>query len=112
MSSEEAEQIDGALWEDWSRDHREAHLDPGQICRDGTANWPRYLDSSARVLVAMREANDWAGGDWAFNQGETKTLGAVVKVLPWLGIHANTSNSFRPETPRVTALSQESDPKV
>jgi hypothetical protein len=40
--------------------------------------------------------NSWAAGDWLVGQGYTDSKGVVVKVLPWLNLHANESNSFNP----------------
>ncbi len=40
--------------------------------------------------------NSWDAGDWNTNKGTTKTAGVVVKPLPWLHFHANTSDSFQP----------------
>ena len=40
----------------------------------------------------------WAARNWAFNQGGTKTAGAVVRPLPWLQFHGNVSDSFQPNS--------------
>ena len=37
---------------------------------------------------------------WASQNGDTKTYGAVVKVLPWLNVHVNKSDSFAPQVVR------------
>jgi len=42
--------------------------------------------------------SQWAARDWAFNQGQTKTAGAVLKPLRWLNLHANASDSFQPNS--------------
>lgn len=42
--------------------------------------------------------SQWALRDWAFNEGRTKTAGAVVKPLRWFYLHANVSDSFLPNT--------------
>lgn len=36
--------------------------------------------------------------DWSFNEGRTTTVGAVLKPLPWLALHANKSDSFIPSS--------------
>ena len=36
-------------------------------------------------------------GDWIENEGRTKTAGIVVHALPWLSLHYNFSDSFKPE---------------
>ncbi len=38
----------------------------------------------------------WAAGDYKKNKGDTKTMGAVLKVTNWLSLHANKSDSFIP----------------
>jgi outer membrane receptor protein involved in Fe transport len=38
------------------------------------------------------------GTEWSFNEGRTTTVGAVLKPLPWLALHANKSDSFIPST--------------
>jgi outer membrane receptor protein involved in Fe transport len=43
-----------------------------------------------------RSLYQWANRDWAFNQGRTKTAGAVVKPFRWLSLHVNRSDSFQP----------------
>ena len=40
----------------------------------------------------------WAARDWAYNHGDTRTAGAVLKALPWLSLHANVSDSFVPSS--------------
>ncbi|MDI1248725.1 MAG: TonB-dependent receptor [Lacunisphaera sp.] len=42
----------------------------------------------------------WAE-EWALNKGETRTAGVVVKVLPWLHLFGNKSDSFMPDDPAV-----------
>ena len=37
---------------------------------------------------------------WAAQEGDTKTYGAVVKVLPWLNVHLHKSDSFAPQVVR------------
>ena len=36
--------------------------------------------------------------NWAFNQGQTKTAGAVLKPLRWVFLHVNASDSFQPNS--------------
>ena len=50
------------------------------------------------IHVTEASLRQWAARDWAFNSGNTSTAGAVLKVLPWLSLHANASNSFLPST--------------
>ncbi|MSU24990.1 MAG: TonB-dependent receptor [Opitutus sp.] len=50
------------------------------------------------IHVNESSLNQWATRDWAFNQGQTKTAGAVLKPLRWLNLHANASDSFQPNT--------------
>jgi hypothetical protein len=38
----------------------------------------------------------WAMGDYKYNEGETKTMGAVLRLTRWLAAHANESDSFIP----------------
>ena len=38
----------------------------------------------------------WASGDYEFNEGTTRTKGAVFKLTRWLSAHANESDSFIP----------------
>jgi hypothetical protein len=38
----------------------------------------------------------WATGDYKYNEGETKTMGAVLRLTRWLAAHANESDSFIP----------------
>ncbi len=38
----------------------------------------------------------WAAGNYKENQGDTKTMGAVLKITRWLSIHGNKSDSFLP----------------
>ncbi|MGH7959978.1 MAG: hypothetical protein ACREH8_23590 [Opitutaceae bacterium] len=38
---------------------------------------------------------------WIAQEGDTLTQGIVAKPLPWLNLHYNESDSFRPEEPRV-----------
>lgn len=39
-------------------------------------------------------------GDWAEQEGDTKTFGAVVKATSWLNLHFNKSDSFAPQIVR------------
>jgi DeoR/GlpR family transcriptional regulator of sugar metabolism/outer membrane receptor for ferric coprogen and ferric-rhodotorulic acid len=43
----------------------------------------------------------WEAGDYKFNEGETKTAGAVFKLTSWLSAHANKSDSFIPANPAI-----------
>ena len=43
----------------------------------------------------------WAPGDYEFNQGNTRTTGAVLKLTRWLSAHANESDSFIPADPAI-----------
>jgi hypothetical protein len=69
----------------------------------------RSYNRGGRTLVFLPDGanidttvfSDWAGGDWLYGAGRTDTAGVVLKALPWLHLHANTSNSFRPSTPAV-----------
>lgn len=50
------------------------------------------------IHVTEASLKAWANRDWAFNQGRTKTAGAVLKPLRWLHLHANASDSFQPNS--------------
>ena len=50
------------------------------------------------VHLASGSLYQWAARDWAFNEGTTRTAGAVLKPLRWLHLHANKSDSFQPNT--------------
>ena len=50
------------------------------------------------IHLAPASLAQWAARDWAYNQGLTRTAGAVVKPLRWLHLHANKSDSFQPAT--------------
>ena len=43
----------------------------------------------------------WANGDYEYNQGNTRTTGAVLKLTRWLSAHANESDSFIPADPAI-----------
>jgi hypothetical protein len=45
--------------------------------------------------------SQWARGDYKTNQGYTRTTGGVVKITPWLYVHANKSDSFIPADPAI-----------
>jgi hypothetical protein len=47
-------------------------------------------------LAALKEYP----GDWIENSGKTKTAGIVIHPLPWLSMHYNVSDSFKPEPVR------------
>lgn len=73
-----------------------------------TVGWRRDVrhDRSKRPLRLLPDgvtldpiSDEWASGDWQSGKGNTKTLGIVVKPLPWLNLHANRSNSFQPADP-------------
>ena len=53
------------------------------------------------IHVVPASLYQWAARDWAFNEGNTKTAGAVLKALPWLHLHANASDSFQPNSSAV-----------
>jgi len=50
------------------------------------------------IHVVESSVKQWAARNWAFNQGQTKTAGIVLKPLNWLYLHANASDSFQPNT--------------
>lgn len=54
---------------------------------------PLFLDP---ITLDQASFDSWDTRDWAIGKGRTTTSGAVLKVLPWLNITANKSNSFQP----------------
>lgn len=61
--------------------HNKVGITP-KFLADGTLDWDSW--------------NAWGPADWIIKKGTTKTVGVVAKVLPWLNLHANFSDSFEP----------------
>lgn len=70
----------------WRRDTRYTrNLKPLRLFADGV-----HLDPIS---------DEWADGDWSIGEGDTKTVGAVLKPTHWLSVYMNTSSSFQPASP-------------
>ncbi len=61
---------------------------------------------SARLLPDAKTHDvewdqQWATGDYKYNEGRTRTTGAVLKLTRWFHVHANKSDSFIPADPAI-----------
>ena len=54
----------------------------------------KYLPDGVNVDWAA--SNGWENADWMLAKGPTRTAGLVLKPFPWLSLHGNRSDSFKP----------------
>lgn len=77
------QQADDALWTEWKRSHERQGLDSSLLCRDGAIDVDSYSAQTTRLLVVMRESNDWAGGDIRLQLAEAPTRQMWKNIANW-----------------------------
>lgn len=92
----------GFLWDNriiptlgWREDKQRERAARNLNANNPATNATSTVDPATRLhnLAALKEYP----ADWIENSGRTKTAGVVVHAFPWLSLHYNTSDSFKPE---------------
>lgn len=67
---------------------------------------PKFLPDRLNFDYDAMDA--YTAGDWSLGEGTTRTAGVVVKPFRsgWLRLHANKSDSFRPEGPAINVFGE------